>query len=117
MTSPPLTSAPVTTYRSRIESKLTAALAPEMLRVKDMSHLHAGHAGADPAGETHFAVTIVAAAFEGQSRVARQRRVYEVLAEELRERVHALQLRTLTPDEAARAEAARAEAEEAGASS
>lgn len=112
-----MTSQPVTTYRSRIESKLTAALAPEMLRVKDMSHLHAGHAGADPAGETHFTVTIVAAAFEGQSRVARQRRVYEVLADELRERVHALQLRTLTPDEAARAEAARAEAEEAGASS
>jgi BolA protein len=55
--------------------------------------------GARPEGETHFAVTIVSAAFAGQGRVARQRLVYAALAEELRDRVHALQLRTLAPGE------------------
>jgi BolA protein len=46
-------------------------------------------------------VTIVSAAFAGQSRLARQRLVYEALAEELATRVHALSLTTLAPDEAA----------------
>lgn len=44
-------------------------------------------------------MTIVSAAFSGQSRVARQRLVYQTLAEELAMRVHALSLTTLTPDE------------------
>ena len=46
-------------------------------------------------GETHFNITVVSAAFEGKSRVARQRLVYEIVAEELKERVHALGLKTL----------------------
>ena len=84
----------------RIERKLTDALAPTRLQVIDESHLHAGHAGARPEGETHFRVDITASAFDGLSRVARQRRVYEVLAEELRGPVHALALRTRAPAEA-----------------
>jgi BolA family transcriptional regulator, general stress-responsive regulator len=55
------------------------------------------------AGETHFRIEIVSAAFVGQSRVARQRLVYGVVADELRTRVHALALSTRTPDEAAEA--------------
>jgi BolA protein len=82
-----------------IESKLTAALQPVRLKVVDESDLHKGHAGHRPGGESHFRVEIVAAAFEGQTRVARQRRVYEVLAEELKGGVHALALTTLTPSE------------------
>jgi len=85
-----------------IERKLTAALAPQRLEVRDDSHKHAGHAGWREGGETHFHVTVVAEAFTGESRVARQRKVYQVLAEELAESVHALQLVTLTPEEAAR---------------
>lgn len=88
-------------YRTRMETKLTQALAPDSLTIKDVSHLHAGHAGADPAGETHFNVTVVSSRFDGLGRVARQRLVYDIVAEELRERVHALALRTLTPAEAA----------------
>jgi BolA protein len=84
-----------------IRSKLEAAFAPIRLDVVDESHRHAGHAGARPEGETHFRVEIVAAAFAGKSRVERQRLVYAVLAEELRDRVHALQLVTKTPEEAA----------------
>src|SRR5262245_37130823 len=62
-----------------IERKLTAALQPTRVTVIDESELHKGHAGHRPGGESHFRVEIVSAAFEGQSRVARQRRVYEIL--------------------------------------
>lgn len=82
-----------------IEQKLTEALAPQRLRVVDDSEKHKGHAGYREGGETHFRVEIVSAAFAGQNRVARQRRVYEILSEELADRVHALQLKTLTPEE------------------
>jgi len=92
----------------RIEEKLRAALAPERLEVVDDSHRHAGHAGWRPGGDTHFRVEIVAAAFEGQSRVERQRRVYALLGEEFEAGLHALQLRTETPAEAARRGAMRA---------
>lgn len=82
-----------------IRDKLTDRFTPTRLDIVDESHRHAGHAGARPEGETHFAVTIVAAAFTGHNRVARQRLVYQTLAEELATRVHALSLTTLTPDE------------------
>lgn len=85
----------------RIHAKLTAALHPTRLVIHDESHRHAGHAGARPEGETHFRIEIVSPAFAGESRVARQRRVYALLAEELSERVHALALTTRTPEEEA----------------
>lgn len=90
------------TVRESIERKLTEALAPERLSVVDDSHRHAGHAGSRPEGETHFRVEIVSAAFEGRSRIERHRLVNQVLAAELADRVHALQLATRTPDEARR---------------
>lgn len=82
-----------------IRDKLTERFAPLRLEIIDESHHHAGHAGARPEGETHFAVTVVAAAFAGLNRVARQRLVYQTLADELASRVHALSLTTLAPDE------------------
>jgi len=82
-----------------IERKLTEALAPQRLNIVDDSEKHKGHAGYREGGETHFRVEIVSDAFAGQNRVARQRRVYEILAEELAAGVHALQLKTLTPEE------------------
>ena len=87
------------TVAQTIEGKLTARFAPLRLEVVDESHRHEGHAGAQPGGETHFNVTLVSAVFAGMSRVARQRLVYEILAEELRGGVHALALATLAPDE------------------
>jgi BolA protein len=78
---------------------LTEKLAPARLDIIDDSHRHAGHAGARPEGETHFTIEVVAAAFAGRSRIERQRLVYDALADLLRERVHALALRTLTPEE------------------
>ncbi len=82
-----------------MRQKLTERFAPIRLEISDEFHRHAGHAGARPEGETHFAVTIVAPAFVGLNRVARQRLVYETLAAELATRVHALSLTTLAPGE------------------
>jgi BolA family transcriptional regulator, general stress-responsive regulator len=82
-----------------IRDKLTERFAPIRLVIVDESHRHAGHAGARPEGETHFAVTIVAPAFSGLNRVARQRLVYQTLADELATSIHALSLTTLAPDE------------------
>jgi BolA family transcriptional regulator, general stress-responsive regulator len=87
------------TVAETMRRKLTERFAPSRLEILDESHRHAGHAGARPEGETHFTVTIVSGAFAGQSRVARQRLVYQALAEELATRVHALSLTTLAPDE------------------
>jgi BolA family transcriptional regulator, general stress-responsive regulator len=87
------------TVAAAIEHKLRDRFAPSRLLIVDDSHRHAGHAGAHPEGETHFAVTIVSAAFTGLGRVARQRLVYAALADELAGRVHALSVTTLAPGE------------------
>lgn len=78
---------------------LTESFSPQRLAIIDDSHRHAGHAGSRPEGETHFTVEIVATAFTGKSRVDRQRLVYAALSDLLRDRVHALALKTLAPDE------------------
>lgn len=88
------------TVAQTIREKLTSEFTPTELVVDDESARHAGHVGARPGGETHFAVRIVSKTFEGLSRVERQRRVYAALSRELRaDGVHALSLTTLTPAE------------------
>jgi BolA protein len=84
--------------RARIEAALRERLAAAHVEVVDESHLHAGHAGARD-GRGHFRALVVSPRFEGLSRVAAQRLVYDALAEELRTEIHALSLRTLTPAE------------------
>ncbi len=86
-------------YQDRIRQKLEQTLKPIHMEIMDDSARHKGHAGHDPRGETHFKVRIVSAAFNGKSRVERHRLVYDSLAEELKERVHALNIETLTPEE------------------
>lgn len=83
----------------RIRAKLVDAFSPERVEVEDDSARHKGHAGAREGGESHFNVTLVAAAFSGVGRVERQRRVYAALAEELAGPVHALSLKALAPGE------------------
>jgi BolA protein len=84
----------------QIRQKLTQSFTPQELVVTDESARHQGHAGHRPEGETHFDVRIVSEGFTGLSRVERQRRVYAALAAEMKSRVHALSLTTLTPAEA-----------------
>ncbi len=87
------------TIAETMRDKLQNAFAPTALEIVDESHLHAGHMGARPEGETHFRVTIVSAAFAGAGRVQRHRMVHEIVAAELRDRVHALALTLRAPDE------------------
>jgi len=84
-----------------ITTKLRAAFAPESVRVEDESHLHEGHAGHRPGGETHFRLYIVADAFRGKSRVERHRMINTALASELKDRVHALAIHAAAPGEGA----------------
>ena len=84
--------------REMIE-RLTAALSPSRLDLEDQSDRHIGHAGHDPRGESHFALTIESAVFAGLSRVERQRKVYAALGDLMRERVHALTIRASAPGE------------------
>jgi BolA protein len=86
--------------RQMIE-RLTAALAPTRLDLEDQSQQHIGHAGHDPRGESHFALTIESPAFAGLSRVDRQRKIYVALGELMHERVHALTIRATAPGEQA----------------
>jgi BolA protein len=81
-----------------IEETLRAAFAPEHLEIHDDSAAHRGHAGA-AGGGGHYSLVIVAAAFEGLDRLARQRAVYAALGDAVGTAIHALALRTLTPQE------------------
>lgn len=87
--------------KTRIETKLQNTFSPLYLKVEDDSHHHVGHAHHRPEGESHFSVTIVSPVFTGLSRIERHQKVYEYLEEELKSGVHALCLKTLSPEEAA----------------
>lgn len=78
-----------------LEETITAALSPLHLELVNESYKH----HVPPGSESHFNAIIVAASFEGQSRVQRQRAVYEAVGEILRTEVHAFTMKTLTPAE------------------
>ena len=86
--------------RDIITNKLREAFTPESLDVTDESHLHEGHAGHRPDGETHFRVYIVSQAFKGKSRIERHRMINAVLAGELAGFIHALAIKAEAPGDA-----------------
>jgi BolA family transcriptional regulator, general stress-responsive regulator len=88
------------TVEHTITNKLREAFTPESLDVIDESHLHEGHAGHRPGGETHFRIYIVSDAFEGKSRIERHRMINATLAAELAGPVHALAIKAQAPNEA-----------------
>lgn len=75
-----------------ITTRLTRAFAPERLDVVNESHKHAGHAGDDGSGESHFRVVIRAAVFTPMTRIERHRAVHAALGPALTGRIHALAL-------------------------
>jgi BolA family transcriptional regulator, general stress-responsive regulator len=85
--------------KDAIIEKLREAFSPESLTVQDESHLHEGHSGHRPGGETHFRVYIVSQAFSGKGRVERHRMINAALAAELAGSVHALALHIKAPGE------------------
>ena len=87
------------TTKDTITNKLREAFIPESLDVQDESHLHEGHAGHRPGGETHFRVYIVSPAFKGKSRIERHRMINTALDSELKGSVHALAIQAQAPGE------------------
>lgn len=87
------------TAHDTITNKLREAFSPVSLEVKDELHLHEGHAGHRPGGETHFRVYIVSKAFEGKTRIERHRMINATLAGELAGSVHALAIHAQAPGE------------------
>ncbi|WP_376096317.1 BolA family protein [Roseomonas sp. CCTCC AB2023176] len=83
----------------RVRTALLAAFPGAEVAIRDDSHRHAGHAGARPEGETHYAVRVVTPAFGGMNRVARSRAVHAALAAEFDAGMHALQLELRAPGE------------------
>ena len=84
---------------AEITKRLTEALDPTHLEVRNDSAGHRGHAGDDGSGESHFTVEIVAPSFAGMNRLARQRAVNGALADLLAERIHALAIKASAPGE------------------
>ena len=81
-----------------IRKKLMNDLKPTSLEVIDESHLHAGHVGSRPEGETHFRVKIVSNCFSGLTRVQAQRLVYSILSDEMTIQIHALSIHASKPN-------------------
>ena len=76
----------------RIEKKITSALNPTHLEIIDESHLHTGHVGARPEGETHFRLSVSSPEFKDKTRLEKQRRIYKILRDELAGPIHALSI-------------------------
>ena len=83
----------------RLRKVLEAAFPDASYTLEDESHLHAGHAGAR-SGKGHYRLAITSTAFSGLAPLARHRLVYAALGDRMREEIHALSMRTLTPQEA-----------------
>lgn len=75
-----------------IHEKLQEAFSPSKLEVIDDSHKHKGHAGSKD-GAGHFTVKIQAGCFNNLSRIVVHRQIYEVLADLIPEKIHALQIK------------------------
>lgn len=81
---------------TRIEAILRDAFSPTHLLVKDQSHLHAGHAGAED-GKGHYDVTIVSGAFTNERPLARHRMIYDALGTMMDTEIHALRIDARVP--------------------
>ncbi|TFB02907.1 hypothetical protein CCMA1212_005036 [Trichoderma ghanense] len=92
-----------TPLEDAIRAKLTAALSPLTLEIYNDSHLHSHHKAmaGNTSKETHFRLVIISDVFATKMQPARHRMVYALLRDEMAQEggIHALQLRTLTPEE------------------
>ncbi|KAF2279371.1 bola domain protein [Westerdykella ornata] len=98
-----------TPIEDAMRAKITEALKPTTLEIHNDSHLHSHHKAMQgvTSKETHFRLTIVSPAFAGKLQPARHRMVYSLLKDEMAQEggIHALQLKTRTPEEEPRAQA------------
>ncbi|CEI63919.1 hypothetical protein FSHL1_003045 [Fusarium sambucinum] len=95
-----------TPVEDMIRAKITAAFNPQTLEIYNDSHLHSHHKAMEhtTSSETHFRVVITSDAFNSKMQPARHRMVYALLRDEMAQEngIHALQLRTMTPEEETR---------------
>ena len=84
---------------TRMREKLMVALQPTRLDVVNESHLHAGHASSPGTDESHFRLLVVSPKFAGRNRLERHRLVNDALGSLLRDRIHALAIKTFAPGE------------------
>lgn len=82
-----------------IKQKLEEGLSPTHLEIINESHLHEGHAGDDGSGQTHFKLIVVSNAFGECSRIQRQRQVNTLINDLFSQGLHAVSMRTYTPQE------------------
>lgn len=82
------------TIRDKLE-----ALSPIKIELINESHKHAGHAGSNNSGNSHFNLLIVSDAFINKNKIQRHKMIYQLLAEELKNQVHALSIRAFTKNE------------------
>ncbi|KAF4124960.1 hypothetical protein GMORB2_3799 [Geosmithia morbida] len=106
-----------TPLEDAIRAKVMAAFSPQTLEIYNDSHLHSHHKAMQGSSskETHFRLVITSEAFASKMQPARHRMVYALLRDEMAIEggIHALQLRTLTPDEERRLQKKKEEAEAA----
>jgi BolA family transcriptional regulator, general stress-responsive regulator len=76
-----------------IISKLTQSCSPAFLDVVDESHLHKGHMGSRPEGETHFRIIIKSDIFKNKKSLDCHKMIYEFLREEMKSKIHALAIK------------------------
>ncbi|KAG5940812.1 hypothetical protein E4U59_002210 [Claviceps monticola] len=112
-----------TPLEDAIRAKVMAAFNPQTLEIYNDSHLHSHHKAmqGSTSRETHFRLVITSDVFQSKMQPTRHRMVYALLRDEMAREggIHALQLKTLTPEEEERqmlkkqkaAEAAEAEAQ------
>ncbi len=81
-----------------VEQRVRSALHPVHLHLLDESHRHRGHEGARSGG-SHYRLTVVSDRFEGRSRLARHRMLYDAVGDAMGREIHAFALRTYTPEE------------------
>ena len=82
-----------------LRERLQQGLDPDGIEIEDQSAQHAGHAGARPEGESHFAIRVVSSAFAGMSRLQRQRAILEAVDDLMQTEIHALSIQARTPEE------------------
>lgn len=83
----------------RIKQKIVENLKPDHFELINESALHAGHAGDDGSGQTHFKLIVVSEAFAEHNRIQRHRMVFSTIENLFPQGIHAFSLVALTPQE------------------
>lgn len=73
------------------------SIEPISLEIEDESAMHAGHAG--NGGGAHFKLTMTSSHFSGKSHIMRHRLIYQTLFDLIPNRIHALSITAIAPDE------------------